>query len=59
MKILQFIKRTKMKKKFTVYCITKTYEEAEVEAESLDEAIKLANDNPDNYEWRECGELEN
>ena len=59
MEVLQFIKRTKMKQKFTVYCITKITEEAEIEAESLEEAISLAEQNPSDYDWSECGELEN
>ena len=48
-----------MKQKFTVYCITKITEEAEIEAESLEEAIALAEQNPSDYDWSECGELEN
>ena len=48
-----------MKQTFTVYCITKTTEETEVEAESLQEAIALAEQNPENYNWSESGELEN
>ena len=48
-----------MKQKFTVYCITKTCEETEIEADSQEEAIRLACENPDAYDWSDCGEIEN
>lgn len=43
---------------FKVYAMTTTTEEAEVLARTEEEALKLANDNPDDYSWNECGELE-
>jgi hypothetical protein len=42
-----------------VYCTTKSTEVAIINASSEAEALLLAQNNPDEYDWNECGELEN
>ena len=43
---------------YTIYAVTKITEETQVEASSEEEAMDKALNNPDDYEWKECGELE-
>tara|TARA_R100001510_G_scaffold13934_1_gene11119 strand:- start:369 stop:524 length:156 start_codon:yes stop_codon:yes gene_type:complete len=43
-----------MKKKYTVYGIQSIHHEAEIEANSMEEALKLADENHENYDWNEC-----
>ena len=48
-----------MTKTFLVYCNTTITEKAEVEAETLEEAIKLAEEFPEKYDWYSVGEITN
>ena len=41
-----------MKKKYKVYGIQGHHYEAEIEANTVKEAIKLAQNNHENYEWK-------
>lgn len=43
---------------YTIYAITKITEETQVEASSEEEAMAKVLNNPDDYGWKECGELE-
>ena len=44
--------------KYTVICNLTMFESAEIEAESIEEAIRLATENPDDYDWNNCGECQ-
>ena len=43
-----------MKKKYVVYGIQSIHHSTEVEANSEEEALKLADENHENYDWKEC-----
>lgn len=43
---------------YTIYAITKIIEETQIEASSKKEALRRADSNPEDYTWKECGELE-
>ena len=43
-----------MKKKYVVYGIQSIHHSTEVEANSEEEALKLADENHENYDWDEC-----
>ena len=42
------------KNKYTVYGIQSIHHSTEVEANSKEEALKLADENHENYDWKEC-----
>ena len=42
-----------MKKTYTIYGIQSIHHRTEVEANSVEEALKLANENHENYDWKE------
>jgi len=43
-----------MKKKYIIYGIQSIHHKTEIEANSEEEALKLANQNHGNYDWDEC-----
>ena len=43
-----------MKKTYTIYGIQSIHHKTEVEANSVEEALKLANENHEKYDWDEC-----
>ena len=43
-----------MKKTYTIYGIQSIHHSTEVEANSEKEALKLADENHENYDWDEC-----
>jgi len=43
-----------MKKKYTIYGIQSIHHSTEVEANSEKEALELADENHENYDWDEC-----
>jgi len=50
--------KNKMTKKYTIYGIQSIHHSTEVEANSLEEALKLADENHENYDWDETDAMD-